>query len=108
MAEQGARVLVLESETKLKDRVRGDVMASWGVAEAQELGIFDGIKAPGGREIERPEETQGDGATVCSQTSTKIRHRKYLRAYIDRAHGAFLGEKGSAFQHHNPSQFPVS
>ncbi len=41
MAERGARVLVLEREAKFKDRVRGEGMSPWGVAEAKELGIYD-------------------------------------------------------------------
>ena len=41
MAKHGARVLVLERETKFKDRVRGEWLAPWGVAEARELGIYD-------------------------------------------------------------------
>jgi 2-polyprenyl-6-methoxyphenol hydroxylase-like FAD-dependent oxidoreductase len=39
MAEHGARVLVLEREEQFKDRVRGEFMATWGVAEARKLGI---------------------------------------------------------------------
>jgi len=39
MAEHGARVLVLEREKQFKDRIRGEFMAPWGVAEAQELGL---------------------------------------------------------------------
>ena len=39
MAERGARVLVLEREKQSKDRVRGEAVVSWGVAEANELGI---------------------------------------------------------------------
>ena len=41
MAQQGKRVLVLENETKFRDRVRGEQLASWGAAEAKELGIYD-------------------------------------------------------------------
>ena len=41
MAEKGARVLVVERETEFKDRVRGEQLASWGAAEARELGIYD-------------------------------------------------------------------
>ncbi len=41
MAERGARVLVVERETQFKDRVRGEALAPWGVAEAQQLGLFD-------------------------------------------------------------------
>jgi 2-polyprenyl-6-methoxyphenol hydroxylase-like FAD-dependent oxidoreductase len=39
MAERGARVLVLEQEKQFKDRVRGEGVMPWGVAEANELGI---------------------------------------------------------------------
>src|ERR1700740_1130813 len=41
MARSGARVLVLEKETKFRDRVRGEAVAPWGVAEARDLGIAD-------------------------------------------------------------------
>jgi len=41
MAEQGARVLVLERETHFKDRVRGEQMHPWRVAETKALGIYD-------------------------------------------------------------------
>jgi 2-polyprenyl-6-methoxyphenol hydroxylase-like FAD-dependent oxidoreductase len=41
MAEKRFRVIVLEREKEFRDRVRGEQMASWGVAEARELGIYD-------------------------------------------------------------------
>ena len=41
MAERGARVLVVEREAKFKDRVRGEWLAPWGVAEAHELGVYE-------------------------------------------------------------------
>ena len=41
MAEHGARVLVLEREQQFKDRVRGEIMAPWGVAETQALGLYE-------------------------------------------------------------------
>jgi hypothetical protein len=39
MARQGMRVLILEKETQFRDRVRGEYIVAWGVAEAKELGI---------------------------------------------------------------------
>ena len=51
MAEHGARVLVLEREQQFKDRVRGEWMASWGVAEAQELGIYELLRGTCGHEL---------------------------------------------------------
>jgi menaquinone-9 beta-reductase len=51
MAERGARVLVLERETRFRDRVRGEMLVPWGVAEARELGILDTLKAACAHEI---------------------------------------------------------
>ena len=45
MAEKGYRVLVLEREARFKDRVRGEWLAPWGVAEAQALGVYDSLVA---------------------------------------------------------------
>ncbi len=39
MAERGARVLVVDRDREFQDRVRGEFMESWGVAEARKLGI---------------------------------------------------------------------
>jgi 2-polyprenyl-6-methoxyphenol hydroxylase-like FAD-dependent oxidoreductase len=44
MAGEGKRVLVLEREREFKDRVRGEYMCPWGVAEARELGIYDLVR----------------------------------------------------------------
>ncbi len=41
MAQQGFRVLVLERERQFKDRVRGEFITSWGVAEARALGVYE-------------------------------------------------------------------
>jgi 2-polyprenyl-6-methoxyphenol hydroxylase-like FAD-dependent oxidoreductase len=41
MAKHGARVLVLERENQFRDRVRGEALPPWGVAEAKELDIAD-------------------------------------------------------------------
>ena len=41
MAEKRFRVIVLEREKEFRDRVRGEQMSCWGVAEARELGIYE-------------------------------------------------------------------
>ena len=41
MATRGARVLVVEREAKFHDRVRGEYLSPWGVAEAKALGLLD-------------------------------------------------------------------
>ena len=48
LAQSGHRVLVLERETKFKDRVRGENMLSWGVSAARRLGLLDSLVAAGG------------------------------------------------------------
>lgn len=50
LAEQGARVLVLERETVFRDRIRGELLQPWGVAEACALGIHDLLKQTCGHE----------------------------------------------------------
>jgi menaquinone-9 beta-reductase len=41
LAEKGLRVLVTEREEAFKDRIRGEFLAPWGVAEAQKLGLYE-------------------------------------------------------------------
>ncbi len=41
MAERGYRVLIVERTTRFTDRVRGEFIFPWGVAEARELGVYD-------------------------------------------------------------------
>ena len=51
MCERGAKVLVLERETKFKDRVRGEGMVCWGVGEARQLGIYELLKKTCGHDV---------------------------------------------------------
>jgi flavin-dependent dehydrogenase len=39
MAESGARTLVLERETRFRDRLRGEALFPWGAAELEKLGL---------------------------------------------------------------------
>jgi 2-polyprenyl-6-methoxyphenol hydroxylase-like FAD-dependent oxidoreductase len=43
MASCGARVLLIERETEFRDRVRGESLQPWGVAEARKLGVADAL-----------------------------------------------------------------
>jgi 2-polyprenyl-6-methoxyphenol hydroxylase-like FAD-dependent oxidoreductase len=45
LAREGLRVLVLERTLEFNDRVRGEVLVPWGVAEAKRLGL-DGLLQP--------------------------------------------------------------
>jgi len=47
LARCGRSVLILERETKFKDRVRGENMLPWGAAAARRLGIIDDLQAAG-------------------------------------------------------------
>jgi 2-polyprenyl-6-methoxyphenol hydroxylase-like FAD-dependent oxidoreductase len=44
MAAAGRRVLVLERELEFKDRVRGEYMCPWGVAEMRDLGLHEVVR----------------------------------------------------------------
>ena len=45
LAARGARVLVLERETRFRDRVRGEYLECWGVAEVRALGLEGALAA---------------------------------------------------------------
>ncbi len=51
LARKGKKVLVLERETKFKDRVRGENMLPWGVSTARRLGLLDDLLAAGGHPV---------------------------------------------------------
>src|SRR5271155_183968 len=61
MAGRGAKVLVLEREKQFKDRVRGEGLVPWGVAEANELGICDLLKKKCAHEVLQVEGGTGAG-----------------------------------------------
>src|SRR6476660_7511290 len=48
LAKRGHRALVLERETRFRDRVRGENMLPWGVGAARRLGIVDDLVTAGG------------------------------------------------------------
>jgi 2-polyprenyl-6-methoxyphenol hydroxylase-like FAD-dependent oxidoreductase len=41
LAEHGMRVLVIEREHQFADRIRGEFLVPWGVAEARRIGLYD-------------------------------------------------------------------
>jgi 2-polyprenyl-6-methoxyphenol hydroxylase-like FAD-dependent oxidoreductase len=51
LAKHGARVLLLERTRQFKDRVRGECVFPWGVAEANQLGILDLLRGQCAHEI---------------------------------------------------------
>ena len=53
LAREGIAVAVLERDPVPVDRVRGEFMVPWGVAELKRLGLFDDLAAAGGQIVKR-------------------------------------------------------
>jgi 2-polyprenyl-6-methoxyphenol hydroxylase-like FAD-dependent oxidoreductase len=53
LARGGVRVTLLERSAEYRDRVKGEYLQPWGVAEAQRLGLLDVLVAAGGNVITR-------------------------------------------------------
>jgi 2-polyprenyl-6-methoxyphenol hydroxylase-like FAD-dependent oxidoreductase len=51
VALDGLKVLLLEHDIRYRDKVRGEYMAPWGVAEVQRLGLEKVLLAAGGRYV---------------------------------------------------------
>ena len=51
LAPHGVRVLIVERETRFRDRVRGEGVHPWGVADARALGLVDLLLATCGKEV---------------------------------------------------------
>lgn len=47
LARSGVRVVVLEATERFTDKVRGESMMPWGVAEAEQLGVADVLRSAG-------------------------------------------------------------
>jgi 2-polyprenyl-6-methoxyphenol hydroxylase-like FAD-dependent oxidoreductase len=53
MAQAGRSVLLLEQSDVYEDRVRGEWIAPWGVAEVRRLGLYDLLVGAGGHHVTR-------------------------------------------------------
>lgn len=51
MAREGWKILLLEKSDAYEDRVRGEWIAPWGVAETMRVGIYDTLMAAGGHHV---------------------------------------------------------
>lgn len=93
MAEEGAEVLVLEVETHFRDRVRGEWLAPWGVAEAKALRIYDRMLSAGAHELRYisgngAEATDLQETTRCRQPSLTFYHPAMQEALLQAAEQA--------------------
>lgn len=70
LARSGYDVVVLEKSRQHEDRVRGEFIVPWGVAEAHELGILGLLELAGGnytvRSIPYGEDTEPDRARAAA------------------------------------------
>ncbi len=82
MAEQGARVLVLEQETSFRDRVRGEAIMPWGTEEAKELGVLDAIMAEAGHELRWFDAYQGQGRSSHRDLATTTDSKTVVTAFF--------------------------
>jgi menaquinone-9 beta-reductase len=48
MARHGTKVLVLEQESRFRDRIRGEFLSPWGTAEIRDLGLLETFHSAGG------------------------------------------------------------
>src|SRR5689334_16776488 len=51
LARHGLKILVLEQETSFRDRVRGEAIQPWGVAELDRLGLYNLLAHSCGHEL---------------------------------------------------------
>ncbi len=51
LASAGHEVLIIEKEAQFRDRIRGEQMHPWGIAEARKLGIYDLLKQSCAHEV---------------------------------------------------------
>ncbi|MGB0035704.1 MAG: NAD(P)/FAD-dependent oxidoreductase [Candidatus Acidiferrales bacterium] len=89
VAERGAKVLIIEQETRFKDRVRGELLSSWGVAEAKHLGLFEFLVKTCAAEI--PWVDLGFGprelpaTTICKLPAISYSHPEMQEALLQAA-----------------------
>lgn len=105
LARAGRKVLVLERESRFKDRVRGENMLPWGVAAARRLGLVDDLLAAGGHQP-RSWNTYMFGNSAGSrdlrattphgETSLNIYHPSMQEALLERASAAGVEVKRGA------------
>jgi choline dehydrogenase-like flavoprotein len=108
MAERGAKVLVLEKEQRFKDRVRGEGLVPWGVAEARELGILELLRASCGHEVPLVEGGMGP-RDLTSTTPQRLPCLSF--AHQEMQETRCCGDRGSAsspWDHRGPDRTGIA
>ncbi|MCB0062157.1 MAG: FAD-dependent monooxygenase [Caldilineaceae bacterium] len=117
IAGEGVRVLVLETENRFRDRVRGEWLAPWGVSEAKRLGIYDTLLAAGAHELRYIVGGAGElrdltETTTCHEPSLAFYHPAIQEAMVREAVAAGIdvqrGVKAQICPEHGSPQVRVS
>jgi menaquinone-9 beta-reductase len=75
LAREGLEVVVLERQLRYADRVRGENLHPWGVAEARDLGIYDVLLEAGGHLVEEyVDYGDGDDPDAAEAASISVSH----------------------------------
>jgi len=112
MAREGAKVLVLEQEVRFRDRVRGEFLASWGLAEVKQLGLFESFLSAGAREVPWIDFGMGPrdlpATTPQKLPALSYSHPRVQEALIDAAEKAgSMVRRGITAQKIEPGADPV-
>lgn len=76
MGRAGAKVVVVERERVFRDRIRGEVLHPWGVAEAYELGLAEPLLHTCAREMPMLKGHVGGSGGAARDTRTIGPHRR--------------------------------
>lgn len=102
MARAGKQVLVLEATETFVDRVRGEWIAPWGVAEAQRLGLYETLRKADSHHVTRhitydeslaPDRAEAEAIDLGMYVPNVpgplcIRHPEHCQTLFDAAHAA--------------------
>ena len=80
MAAAGARTLVLEAEESFRDRVRGEAVMPWGVAEARLMGLFSALERAGANPLPFWDSYQGPDRSGHRDLARTTRAREPVMA----------------------------
>ncbi|MGD9604444.1 MAG: FAD-dependent oxidoreductase [Gammaproteobacteria bacterium] len=81
LAEDGARVLLLERDQQFRDRVRGEGMHAWGVPEAKALGVYELLRDRCGLEVPKWDMHIGHEHLACRDFTVSTPHGSPLFSF---------------------------
>jgi 2-polyprenyl-6-methoxyphenol hydroxylase-like FAD-dependent oxidoreductase len=92
LAGQGVHVLVLERTKSFQDRVRGETITPWGVAETQILALYEPLMQTCGHAVRWWNTLDGSGLSeTCDLAETTPTHNGCLDFYYPHMQEILLG-----------------